>query len=108
MLRTPSKSAMWRAPSIRVWFARYTLTMRRPVRNSRGFARAETARSGPAGGAGATITTACLAPDGGAAMHNDEENEVRRKIRDLLGNGLRTQTEPFPETEKEFTQLLAE
>lgn len=41
-------------------------------------------------------------------MHNDEENEMRRKIGQMLGNGLRTETEPFPETEKEFGQLLAE
>ena len=41
-------------------------------------------------------------------MHKDEENELRKKIEHLLGNGLRTETEPFPETEKEFTQLLAE
>lgn len=41
-------------------------------------------------------------------MHKDEEIELRRKIEHLLGDGLRTRTEPFPETEKEFTQLLAE
>jgi hypothetical protein len=41
-------------------------------------------------------------------MHKDEENELRKRIEHLLGNGLRTETEPFPETEKEFTQLLAE
>jgi hypothetical protein len=41
-------------------------------------------------------------------MHNDEENELRRKIGRMLADGLRTQTEPFPETEKEFGQLLAE
>jgi hypothetical protein len=41
-------------------------------------------------------------------MHNDEEKKLRAKIAQLLGNGLQTQTEPFPETEKEFTQLLGE
>ena len=41
-------------------------------------------------------------------MHNDEENQLRRRIGELLGKGLHTQTEPFPETEKEFTQLLAQ
>jgi hypothetical protein len=41
-------------------------------------------------------------------MHKDEENELRKRIGHVLGDGLRTQTEPFPETEKEFTQLLAE
>jgi len=41
-------------------------------------------------------------------MHKDEESELRRKIEQLLGNGLKTEIEPFPETEKEFTQLLAE
>jgi len=41
-------------------------------------------------------------------MHNDEENELRRKIEQMLGNGLQTQTEPFPETEKEFGQLLTQ
>jgi hypothetical protein len=39
-------------------------------------------------------------------MHNNEENELRRKIELTLGNGLKTQTEPFPETEKEFALLL--
>lgn len=41
-------------------------------------------------------------------MHSNEENELRRKIEQLLSNGLKTQTEPFPETEKEFTQLLVQ
>lgn len=41
-------------------------------------------------------------------MHNNEENDLRKKIEQMLGNGLTTQTEPFPETEKEFTQLLAQ
>ncbi len=41
-------------------------------------------------------------------MHNNEENELRRQIEQMLGNGLKTQTEPFPETEKEFAQLLTQ
>ncbi len=41
-------------------------------------------------------------------MHNDEENGLRKKIEQLLGSGLATQTEPFPETEKEFNQLLTQ
>jgi hypothetical protein len=41
-------------------------------------------------------------------MYKDEENALRGKIEQVLGAGLQTQTEPFPETEKEFTQLLAE
>jgi hypothetical protein len=41
-------------------------------------------------------------------MHKDEENALRRKIEQVLGAGLQTQTEPFPETEKEFTHLLAD
>lgn len=39
-------------------------------------------------------------------MHNNEENGLRRKIEQMLADGLKTQTEPFPETEKEFAQLL--
>ena len=41
-------------------------------------------------------------------MHNDEENELRAKIERLLAEGLQTQTDPFPETEKEFAQLLTQ
>ena len=41
-------------------------------------------------------------------MHNHEENELREKIGRILGDGLQTQTEPFPETDKEFTQLLTQ
>lgn len=39
-------------------------------------------------------------------MHNHEENELRQKIGQILAGGLKTQTEPFPETDKEFSQLL--
>lgn len=41
-------------------------------------------------------------------MHNGEENKLRQKIEQMLGNGLRTQTEPFPENDKEFAQLLTQ
>jgi hypothetical protein len=41
-------------------------------------------------------------------MTNREEQELRARIEQLLGGGLRTETEPFPETEREFGQLLAE
>ena len=34
-------------------------------------------------------------------MHKDEENALRKKIEQVLGAGLHTQTEPFPETEPE-------
>ena len=39
-------------------------------------------------------------------MHSHEENELRQKIEKMLSEGLQTQTEPFPETDKEFAQLL--
>jgi hypothetical protein len=39
-------------------------------------------------------------------MRNGEENDLRHKIGAMLAAGLRTQTEPFPETDKEFMQLL--
>lgn len=41
-------------------------------------------------------------------MHNHEEKELRDKIGKILKEGLQTQTEPFPETDKEFAQLLAQ
>jgi len=41
-------------------------------------------------------------------MHSDEEKIVRDEIERLLAGGLETQTEPFPETEKEFGLLLTE
>ena len=41
-------------------------------------------------------------------MHSSEEDEVRKKIEQMLGAGLKTQTEPFPETDKEFAGLLAQ
>lgn len=39
-------------------------------------------------------------------MRNGEESELRQGIERMLADGLKTQTEPFPETEKEFAQLL--
>ena len=41
-------------------------------------------------------------------MHTDEENALRIKIGEILADGLETQLEPFPETHKEFAELLAE
>lgn len=41
-------------------------------------------------------------------MQNDQENALRARIAEILGGGLKTQTEPFPETNKEFGNLLAE
>ena len=38
----------------------------------------------------------------------DEEDALRTRIGDILQGGLRTQTEPFPETEREFNRLLDE
>jgi len=38
------------------------------------------------------------------AGHNHEE--LLKKIGELLENGLKTETEPFPETEKEFAAIL--
>jgi len=37
-----------------------------------------------------------------------ETDDVLHKITTLLANGLKTQTEPFPETEKEFGKILNE
>lgn len=41
-------------------------------------------------------------------MQNDQENALRHYIAKLMADGLQTQTEPFPETDREFGQLLAE
>ncbi len=41
-------------------------------------------------------------------MHNGDISKLRLKIEQMLGDGLRTQTEPFPETEKEFAELLVQ
>jgi hypothetical protein len=37
-----------------------------------------------------------------------DDNDMRARIAKLLADGLNTKTEPFPETEKEFRQILAE
>jgi hypothetical protein len=42
------------------------------------------------------------------SMSMAETDDVLQKITALLASGLETQTEPFPETEKEFGQILKE
>jgi len=39
-------------------------------------------------------------------VSQSDDDILRKRIRDLLANGLDTQTEPFPETEKEFAKIL--
>jgi len=39
-------------------------------------------------------------------MNGSESAETLRRIAELLGGGLVTQTEPFPETDKEFAEIL--
>ncbi len=39
-------------------------------------------------------------------MSQSHDDIIRRRIGDLLAGGLETQTEPFPETEKEFASIL--
>ena len=39
-------------------------------------------------------------------MHNDQENSLRARIAEMMAEGLQTQTEPFPETDREFGNLL--
>lgn len=41
-------------------------------------------------------------------MQNDEEIALRERIGKIMADGLQTQTEPFPETEREFGYLLNE
>jgi hypothetical protein len=41
-------------------------------------------------------------------MTEGDQPELRREITDLLASGLKTQVEPFPETEKEFAAVLAQ
>lgn len=41
-------------------------------------------------------------------MHNDQENALRARIAKILGDGLETQTEPFPATDREFASLLVQ
>ena len=41
-------------------------------------------------------------------MSTTDDDRVRDQIGALMAAGLKTQTEPFPETDKEFGQLLGE
>jgi hypothetical protein len=41
-------------------------------------------------------------------MQKDQEDAIRAEMTKLLGDGLKTQTEPFPENDSEFGQLLRE
>jgi hypothetical protein len=41
-------------------------------------------------------------------MNSDEQQALLRKMADMMKNGLKTQTEPFPETDKEFAAILGE
>lgn len=41
-------------------------------------------------------------------MRSEQENTLRDQIGKMMADGLQTQTEPFPETDREFGQLLAE
>ena len=40
-------------------------------------------------------------------MSSSQDEQLREQIGALMAVGLKTQTEPFPETDKEFGQLLA-
>jgi hypothetical protein len=44
----------------------------------------------------------------GDAMSASDHEGTLRKISDMLADGLETQVEPFPETEKEFAEILTE
>ena len=39
-------------------------------------------------------------------MTNDHENALRARIARMMHEGLETETEPFPETDREFGKLL--
>ncbi|MCK9194601.1 MAG: hypothetical protein M0P19_12090 [Nevskia sp.] len=39
-------------------------------------------------------------------MLNDSENSLRARIDKMLQDGLKTQTEPFPENDRQFATLL--
>ena len=41
-------------------------------------------------------------------MRSEEEDKLRQRIGEMLSEGLKTQTEPFPETHVEFAKLLDE
>lgn len=42
----------------------------------------------------------------GEIMSGDQQDDVREKITKLLGGGLKTTTEPFPENDKQFALIL--
>ena len=41
-------------------------------------------------------------------MSSSDDDRLRDQIGAMMGTGLKTQTEPFPETDKEFGVLLAQ
>lgn len=41
-------------------------------------------------------------------MTSKEQEDLLQRMADLMKDGLSTQTEPFPETEREFAQILDE
>ncbi|MER8465833.1 hypothetical protein [Mesorhizobium sp. M1396] len=41
-------------------------------------------------------------------MNSEQQHSLLRKMAQMMQNGLKTQTEPFPETEREFAAILAE
>lgn len=41
-------------------------------------------------------------------MNSDDQDGLLRRMSELMKDGLETQTEPFPETEKEFAAILDE
>jgi hypothetical protein len=41
-------------------------------------------------------------------MSRQDDDHLRERIGKLLANGLKTQTGPFPETDREFSRLLDE
>lgn len=41
-------------------------------------------------------------------MNSEQQHALLRKMAQLMQSGLKTQTEPFPETEKEFAAILTE
>jgi hypothetical protein len=43
-----------------------------------------------------------------SGSEKDKSDEVLKKIADLLKSGLKTETEPFPETDKEFAEILVQ
>lgn len=41
-------------------------------------------------------------------MHGEQEGKLREQIGQILADGLKTQTEPFPENDVQFGKVLAE